>query len=116
MSALYTPNPGAEAAAYESLWKISNPSGGDLSGAQAVAFFRKSDVEPTILKQIWGLSTPLATMNKSQFNVALRFITMAQNGDLPLSPGNIFVIDLVIIYDIIFSLYVNIYIIYTILL
>ena len=98
MSALYTPNPGAEAAAYESLWKISNPSGGDLSGAQAVAFFRKSDVEPTILKQIWGLSTPLATMNKSQFNVALRFITMAQNGDLPLSPGNIFVIDLVIAY------------------
>ena len=98
MAALYTPNPGAEAAAYESLWKISNPSGGDLSGAQAVAFFRKSDVEPTILKQIWGLSTPLATMNKSQFNVALRFITMAQNGDLPLSPGNIFVIDLVIAY------------------
>lgn len=87
MAATYTPSPGPEAAAYESLWKIANPSGGDLSGAQAVAFFRKSDVESSILKQIWGLSTPLATMNNSQFNVALRFITMAQNGDLPLSAG-----------------------------
>lgn len=87
MSAIYFPNPGPEAIAYESLWKLANPSGGDLSGAQAVAFFRKSDLEPAILKQIWSLSTPLATMNKDQFNVALRFITMAQNGDIPLSAG-----------------------------
>ena len=88
MIAEYLPKSGPEAVAYEGFWKVASPSGGDLSGAQAVDFFKKSGVDPGFLRQIWSLSTPSATMNYAQFCTALRFITMVQNGDFPLSAGN----------------------------
>lgn len=88
MAIEYSPK-NAEIAVYEGLWKVASaPSGGaDLSGTQAVEFFRKSGVDLGILKQIWTISTPVATMSMQQFYTALRLITMVQNGDIPLSRG-----------------------------
>ena len=83
----YVPKSGNEIYVYENLWKVASPNGTDLSGLEAVTFFRKSEVDSGILKSIWGLSTPSATLNKSQFFVALRYITLVQNGDIPISKG-----------------------------
>lgn len=84
----YFPKHPVELGIYEGLWKVANPSGGiDIGGGQAVEFFKKSGVDMGILKQIWGLSTPVATMNVKQFFSALRYITMIQNGEIPISKG-----------------------------
>lgn len=37
--------------------------------------------------QIWSLSTSSNAMSKSNFFTAIRFITMVQNGDMPISQG-----------------------------
>jgi hypothetical protein len=78
----------AERNFFEGLWKYANPSGDMLPGAAAVPFFQKSEVDTGILRQIWGLSTSGGTMTKEQFFTALRYITMVQNGDIPLSKGH----------------------------
>jgi hypothetical protein len=89
----YTPKISAEKAYYDYLWDVANnrPTGGDpsveLSGLAAVNFFQRSGVDKGFLKQIWSMSTPSATMNSYQFYTALRFITMIQNGEIPISPG-----------------------------
>ena len=81
----YTPNP-SEKFPYDAFWKIVNPSGSlELSGGDAVPFFQKSGIDNGILRQIWSLSTPGATMNLQQFYTALRFISMVQNGEIPIS-------------------------------
>ncbi len=85
----YNPKPGPESSFYDSLWKVASPTGLDLSGADAVQFFKKSGENSGILKQIWGLSTPTATMSQKQFYSALRLVTMSQNGDFPLSRGRV---------------------------
>lgn len=69
----------------QALWRHVSPSGEAIGGAQAVAFFRESKVDGGFLKQIWALSTPAATMDKAQFMTALRYVTMAQNGEFPIS-------------------------------
>ena len=92
MSHDYIPRSAPEASIYDGLWKVASNGVLELSGAQAVEFFRKSGVDLGILKQIWGLSTPLATMNVSQFYTALRLITMVQNGDIPITKGKIYTI------------------------
>jgi len=77
---------GSEKDHYDGLWAAAQPSAsGELSGLQAVTFFKQSGVDLGILKQIWGFSTPVATMSISQFYNALRYITMFQNGDLPIT-------------------------------
>lgn len=82
----YVPSTPAERAHYDGLWAAANPSGGgDLSGLLAVTFFKQSGVDLGILKQIWGFSTPSATMNIDQFYNALRYICMFQQGDLPIT-------------------------------
>lgn len=82
----YQPSTDAEKAHYGGLWTAAGPnSDGELSGLQAVTFFKQSGVDMGILKQIWSFSTPTATMNAQQFNNALRYITMFQNGDLPIT-------------------------------
>lgn len=48
----YSPKPGPELAVYEGLWKVASPSGADLSGKEAVEFFRKSGVDSGFLKQV----------------------------------------------------------------
>lgn len=53
----------------------------------AVQFFQRSSIDRGFLKQIWSLSTPSATMSLGQFYTALRFITMIQNGEIPISKG-----------------------------
>ena len=83
----YFPQNQLEKGYYEYLWSTANPSGDALSGKAAVTFFQRSGVDIGILKQIWTLSTPSASMNVNQFFVALRFITMYQNGEIPLTQG-----------------------------
>lgn len=84
----YVPRNPNEQAIMDGLWSFANPSGSfELSGAQAVEFFRKSGVDVGILKQVWSLSTPLSTMTIRQFYTALRYISMVQNGEIPISKG-----------------------------
>ena len=84
----YVPQNPAEQYFYDALWKYANPSGdGELSGKAAVTFFQMSGVDIGILKQIWSLSTPTASMNKDQFFSAIRYITMMQQGEIPLNKG-----------------------------
>jgi len=68
----------------------SNPLGlKELSGATAVPFFQKSQVDKGILKQIWTLSCGhTLNMTKEQFFTAIRFIVLVQNGELPITVGN----------------------------
>ena len=48
----YVPKVGPESTVYEGLWKVASPSGADLSGKDAVEFFRKSGVDIGFLKQV----------------------------------------------------------------
>ena len=86
MEYCYVPRP-SEKDVYDGLWLAASGgvAAGELSGLQAVTFFKQSGVDLGILKQIWSFSTPTATMNLSQFYNALRYITMFQGGDLPIS-------------------------------
>jgi hypothetical protein len=86
----YFPPPNThEAALYESLWHVANVDGsGNLQGSKAVEFLKKSGLEMPILKKIWSLSTPVGTMNEDQFYIALRLISMAQNGVSTLTKGS----------------------------
>mmetsp|Transcript_2695 Transcript_2695/g.4048 ORF Transcript_2695/g.4048 Transcript_2695/m.4048 type:complete len:1026 (-) Transcript_2695:127-3204(-) len=82
----YIPSFPPERNFYEGLWKYANPTGGDtLPGNAAVPFFQKSEVDKGILRQIWSLSAPSNIMKKENFFTAIRFITMVQNGDIPIS-------------------------------
>lgn len=94
----YIPQTALEKQFFDYLWDVANnrvpgsdPNGasGDLSGATAVQFFQRSSVDRGFLKQIWSLSTPAGTMNIQQFYTALRFITMIQNGEIPISKGKL---------------------------
>ncbi len=96
-SEIYFPSSEHEKNYFDYLWDVANnrtPSApgtttltGELSGLAAVTFFQRSGVDKGFLKQIWSLSTPVATMNAHQFYVALRFIAMIQNGEMPISRG-----------------------------
>mmetsp|Transcript_800 Transcript_800/g.799 ORF Transcript_800/g.799 Transcript_800/m.799 type:complete len:679 (+) Transcript_800:19-2055(+) len=82
----YSPSFPPERALYESFWKYVNPNGNEsLPGSDAVPFFQKSEVDVGILRQIWSLSTVNNIMKKENFFTALRYITMVQNGDFPLT-------------------------------
>lgn len=83
----YEPRSAYEKQYYDSLLRYANPEGGELGGQTAVTFFKQSGVDTGFLKQIWSLSTPGATMNAQQFYTALRFITLIQNGEFPISKG-----------------------------
>ena len=80
----YVPRSEAELAHFDGLWAAASNGAKELSGLQAVTFFKQSGVDLGILKQIWGFSTPTATMNLAQFYNALRYICMFQQGDLPI--------------------------------
>jgi hypothetical protein len=90
MDGSYTPQNPHEQEFFNILWATANDSNlsiidQQLSGKSAVQFFQRSGINVGFLKQIWSLSTPLATMNIKQFYTALRYITMIQNGDMPIS-------------------------------
>ena len=76
----YVPRNDAELAHFDGLWAAASNGAKELSGLQAVTFFKQSGVDLGILKQIWGFSTPTATMNLAQFYNALRYICMFQTG------------------------------------
>ena len=82
---IYKPKTAAESFHYEYLWKVASPDNKEIGGAPAVGFFRQSGIDGGFLKQIWGLSTPAASMNHDQFFVALRYITMVQGGEFPIT-------------------------------
>ena len=81
----YSPRTPEEKHIYDFLWHYVSPQGEAIAGSAAVTFFRESRVDGGFLKQIWSLSTPVATMNRDQFNSALRYLTMVQNGEFPIS-------------------------------
>jgi hypothetical protein len=84
----YAPQNPAELHYYNTLFGFAtNQAGGELGGAEAVRFFKTSGVDVGFLKQIWALSTQGATMNVHQFYTAMRFLTMIQNGEFPISKG-----------------------------
>jgi hypothetical protein len=84
----YAPQNPAELHYYNTLFGFAtNGAGGELGGAEAVRFFKTSGVDVGFLKQIWALSTQGATMNVHQFYTAMRFLTMIQNGEFPISKG-----------------------------
>eukprot|EP01036_Dinobryon_divergens_P029683 gene29683-38812_t len=89
---MYSPQNSTEYAYFDSLWQTAliGADGGssldsELSGKAAVQFFQRSNIDTSYLKMVWSLSTPTATMNKQQFYTALRYISMIQNGDIPIS-------------------------------
>jgi len=86
---IYTPQNQIEKDYYDYLWyQYANKNYNNeplLGGQNAVQFFQLSGIDKGFLKQIWSLSTPLATMDIYQFYIALRFITMIQNGEFPIS-------------------------------
>ena len=78
----YIPLNTTENECYSKLWNIANPNGADtIGGSQAVTFFKKSNLNIAILRKVWELSTSSAHMTKSQFDNALRFITLLQRGE-----------------------------------
>lgn len=100
----YIPQHPIELQYYNTLFSIANGGNSqELGGSDAVKFFKMSGVDVGFLKQIWGLSTQSATMNIQQFYTALRFITMIQNGEFPISKGKyfLFLITYIQQYDLI---------------
>eukprot|EP01032_Pedospumella_encystans_P025221 gene25221-28513_t len=82
----YVPQNPTELQYYNSLFQVANTEGtAELGGMAAVKFFNQSGVDVGFLKKIWGMSTEGATMNLNQFYTALRFITMIQSGEFPIS-------------------------------
>ena len=89
---MYAPQNPVEHAYFDSLWQTAlvgadagNSQDSELSGKAAVQFFQRSNIDTSYLKMVWSLSTPTATMSKPQFYTALRYISMIQNGDAPIS-------------------------------
>ena len=96
MADFYNPQTALEKSYFDILWvaanggnpnEAPNPAVYDLklSGKSAVPFFQKSGINVGFLKQIWSLSTPSASMSLQQFYTALRYITMIQSGEIPIS-------------------------------
>ena len=58
---------------------------GQLSGKNAVAFLTKSNLDRGYLRQIWELSDTQKQhyLGKKEFQIAMRLVTLAQNGYLP---------------------------------
>jgi hypothetical protein len=105
----YNPTFPPERAYFETLWQAANPNRDEVfAGQLAVPFFQKSELDIALLRQvsyltfpschpteilfcsyqqIWSLSTVANVMKKENFFTALRYITMAQNGDLNLTKG-----------------------------
>ncbi|CAK91691.1 unnamed protein product (macronuclear) [Paramecium tetraurelia] len=66
---------------YASLYQaVDATNTGQIGGAQAVTFFKRSGLSIDILKKIWLISSPNnQTLNKEEFYVALKLISFAQN-------------------------------------
>lgn len=78
-----------EKVVYDKLWKVANPAGEfEIGGQQVVDFFIRAEITLEVLRQIWTLSTPLATMTLGNFYTALRYITIYQQGITLLDAGD----------------------------
>jgi hypothetical protein len=86
----YVPQNPVELHYYNTLFSVAtNGANGELGGADAVRFFKSSGVDVGFLKQIWGMCTQGSSMNVNQFFTAMRLITMAQNGEFPITKGEL---------------------------
>ncbi len=84
----FIPTDPVELATYESLWKYADPEDvGKIGGMHAVNVLKRSGLPNPRLREIWSLSTTDPFMSKPQFFLALRLISMLQNGVTVLSPG-----------------------------
>ena len=82
MSFPYFPSRPAEQTIYECLWRIADTNGvGEIGGQAAVNILKMSGLDNTALRNIWSLSTDTGVMNEKQFYLALRYITLVQNGE-----------------------------------
>ncbi|GAB5586390.1 hypothetical protein Unana1_01290 [Umbelopsis nana] len=78
-----------ESDAYSQLFKIANKSGsGTVTGAEAIEFFAKSGLSPTVLSEIWDIADEANTgsLNAHAFYVALKLIACQQQGKEPSKP------------------------------
>lgn len=97
MLSFYFPMSPSEKIGFDTLWdaairqnqSLPGASTSHLTGISAVAFFQTSGLPIPILKQIWALSCPTASMDRNQFYTALRYIAMVQKGDSNISRENL---------------------------
>jgi hypothetical protein len=53
-------------------------NGGSINGKESVTFFKKSGLAVDILKKVWVIaSTDSTSLNKDEFNVAMRLLAYA---------------------------------------
>ena len=92
----YMPRNRIEHQFFEDLWQslyLSAHRGGDgsdggqsqpgvVGGSDAVAFFKSSGLDVETLQTIWKLSSPDDKLDRNQFYVSLRFISIAQQSSL----------------------------------
>ena len=86
MAGLYIPRNIEEQYHYDALWKHANPSGAsELAGPAALSFFKKARprIEVNVVAQLWGLT--FSSLKAEEFYTAVRFITLMQKGEVPLS-------------------------------
>jgi hypothetical protein len=84
----YYPADPTERKVYEQLWHAADTDGnGSIGGHKAVVFLKKSGLEVDVLREIWSLSTTSAAINQPEFFTALRYITLVQSGEWPMSKG-----------------------------
>ena len=83
---MYTPQTAAEAAYYDQLFMFADTNkNGKISGSEAVTFLMTSGVGQGILKEIWNIADASRSsfLDKQEFYVASRLISLAQNQVLP---------------------------------
>ena len=87
---MYSPKNSLEHSYFDTLWQSAlifsgTPLDSKLNAKEALQFFQKSNIDTSYLKMVWSLSSPTTSMTKPQFYTALRYISMIQNGYIPIS-------------------------------
>lgn len=77
--AAWSPAP-AEIEYYEQLYRTAVPDGGEIAGGAAVAFFTKSGLPKSSLKEIWTAANLRngPSLNKREFFIAMKLTALAQ--------------------------------------
>lgn len=80
----WSPRSPSEQQYFDSLFQMADVQGqGFIGGANAVAFFSKSGLDKSVLREVWSLSDIQrnSCLNRSGFYIAMRLIAMAQLGE-----------------------------------
>ena len=84
----YVPQNAAEKQYYQSMFgKASVANAGRVTGKEAVIFLKQSNVDVSVLKQIWDIADydGKGYLDYAKFSIALRLISLKQQGVGPLS-------------------------------